>query len=37
VRGFGLDASGLSYGPVADCCEHDNETWGSVKGGEFLE
>jgi hypothetical protein len=25
------------YGPVASSCEHNNETSGSMTGGEFLE
>jgi len=33
----GLDASGSGQGPVVGCCEHGNETSGSVKGGEFLD
>jgi hypothetical protein len=32
----GLDSSGSGQGPVAGCCEHGNETSGSIKGGEFL-
>jgi hypothetical protein len=32
----GLDASGSGNGPMAGCCEHGNETPGSIKGGEFL-
>jgi len=32
-----LDASGSEYRPVADKCEHGNETWGSTEGGEFLD
>jgi len=33
----GLDAAGSGKGLVAGCCEHDNETLSSIKGGEFLE
>jgi hypothetical protein len=28
-----LDSSGSGYGAVAGCCEHDNETSGSIRGG----
>jgi hypothetical protein len=28
-----LEASGLGQGPVAGSCEHDDETWGSIKWG----
>jgi hypothetical protein len=24
-------------GPMAGCCEHSNEPWGSIKGGERLD
>lgn len=34
---FGLDASGLGYGPVAGSCEHNNITLGMVKDVEFLD
>jgi hypothetical protein len=27
---YGLDRSGSEYGPVAGCCEHDNEPSGSI-------
>jgi hypothetical protein len=27
----------LGIGKVAECCEHDNETSGSIKYGELLE
>jgi hypothetical protein len=37
VRGRGLDASGSRQGPVAGCCEHGNEPYGYIKGGEFLD
>jgi hypothetical protein len=33
----GLDSSGSVWGSAACCCEHDNETSGSIKGGEFLD
>jgi len=33
----GLDSSDSGYGPVPVCCEHGTETWGSIKGGEFLD
>jgi hypothetical protein len=29
----GIDASGSGYGAVAGFCEHDNEPFGSIKGG----
>jgi hypothetical protein len=32
-----LDASGSGQGPVAGSCEHGNESWSSIKGGEFLD
>jgi hypothetical protein len=32
-----LDASGSGQGPVADCCEHDNEPSCSIKGGDFFD
>jgi hypothetical protein len=32
----GLDASVSGYGPVAGCCEFDNEPSGSIKDGEFI-
>jgi hypothetical protein len=35
VGGFGLDASGSGYGPVAGPCEHGNEPLGSTEGREF--
>jgi hypothetical protein len=35
--GCGLDSPGPGLGPVAGSCEHDNETSGSIKGGEFLD
>jgi hypothetical protein len=36
VERRGLDLSGLGQGLVAECCEHGNESSGSIKGGEFL-
>jgi hypothetical protein len=35
--GCELDSSGSGQGPVADSCEHGNETSDSVKDGEFIE
>jgi len=32
-----MDSCGSRQGPVAGCCEHDNELSGSIKGGEFLD
>jgi hypothetical protein len=29
------DLSVAGQGPIEDCCEHDNEYSGSIKGGEF--
>jgi hypothetical protein len=34
---YGLDASGLGKGPVVGSCDHVNECFGSIKGGEFLD
>jgi hypothetical protein len=36
VGGRGLDSSGSGQGPVADCCEHGNEPYVSIKGREFI-
>jgi len=36
VGGCGLDSSESVKILVAGCCEHDNETSGSIKGREFL-
>jgi hypothetical protein len=36
VWGCGLNPSGLVQYPVIGCCEHGNETSGSMKRGEFL-
>jgi hypothetical protein len=30
-----LNSSGLGHKPVEGSCEHGNETWSSIKGGEF--
>jgi hypothetical protein len=35
--GCGLALSGLRQGQVVDSCEHDRETSGSMKCGEFLD
>jgi hypothetical protein len=32
-----LDASDLGERPVTGSCEHGDEIFGSIKGGEFLE
>jgi len=37
MGGCGLDSSGSGQGPVVCPCEHSNEPWSSVKGGEFLD
>jgi hypothetical protein len=31
-----LDVSGSGQRPVAGFCEHGHESWGSIKGGNFL-
>jgi hypothetical protein len=36
VRRRGLDSSDSVQGLVAVSCEHGNETWGSIKGREFV-
>jgi hypothetical protein len=28
---------GSGLWPVSGYCEHDNEPWGSIKGGKFLD
>jgi len=33
----GLYLSGSGEGLVVGCCEHGNENFGSMKGGEFVE
>jgi hypothetical protein len=37
LEGCGLDPLGSGQGLVAGSCEHDNETSGSIQGGEFLD
>jgi hypothetical protein len=32
-----LNSSGSGRVPMAGCCEHSNETSGSIKGGEILD
>jgi hypothetical protein len=32
-----LDSSGSGYGPVAGPCGLDNEPYGSIKSGKFLD
>jgi hypothetical protein len=32
-----FNSSGSGYGPMAGPSEHDNETSGSIKGGQFLD
>jgi hypothetical protein len=32
-----VDSSGLGCNPVAGCCEHDNESLGSIKGKEYVD
>lgn len=32
-----LCGSGLGQGPVSSSSEHGNETWGALKGGEFID
>lgn len=36
-RGCRLDYCGKGQGPVAGLCEHGNEPFDAIKGGEFLE
>jgi len=33
----GMDSTGSGYGTMVDYFERDNETLGSIKGGEFLD
>jgi len=33
----GQGSSGSGEGPVLSSCEHRNEPWGPIKGGEFLD
>jgi hypothetical protein len=37
VGSCGLNEFSSGYGPVAGSCEHDTETWGSIKGGDFID
>jgi hypothetical protein len=41
LKGTGCEdvstSSGSGYRPVTDSCEHDNETLGFIKDGEFLD
>jgi hypothetical protein len=37
ISGHGLDSSDLEQRPLADCCEHGNETLLPKKYWEFLE
>jgi hypothetical protein len=32
---YGLDSSGVGWGPVEGCCEHGNELSGSIKCTNF--
>jgi hypothetical protein len=32
-----LDSTSSGYGLVASSCDHGNEPWGCIKGGEFLD
>jgi len=32
-----LDSSDSGYGREAGSCEHGNQFWGCIKGGEFLD
>jgi hypothetical protein len=34
---YGMDSSGSESGPVAGCCEHDNEHLGYIKDEEFID
>jgi hypothetical protein len=36
MEGCRMDSFGSGYGILTGSCEHDNETSGSIKGGEFL-
>jgi hypothetical protein len=31
-----MDSSGSGLGPVAGSCEHGNETWGLIQGGNLF-
>jgi len=37
VGGCELDTMDSGYGSVAGSCKQGNETWGSVKDGEYFE
>jgi len=37
VARCGPVSSCSGQGPVGGCCEHGNETLGSIKGGEFFD
>jgi hypothetical protein len=37
VGSCALDAPGSGQEPMAVSCERGNETWGTIKGGEFLD
>jgi hypothetical protein len=37
VGSCGLDTSVSGQGPMAGSCEHGNEHWGSITGGEFFD
>jgi hypothetical protein len=37
MQACGLDASVSGWDQIAGCCEHGNETLGSLEGGKFLE
>jgi hypothetical protein len=37
VGGCVLDSSGSRWGPVTGSCEHGIESFGSIKGGDFLD
>jgi hypothetical protein len=37
VKRRGFDSFGSGWRPVADCCEHGNETSGFIKGEEVLD
>jgi hypothetical protein len=37
IWGSAVDSSGSRYDPIADCCEHGNETSSFRKGGEFID
>ena len=37
MGGCGLHSSAVVYGQVVGCCEHGNESSGSIKCGKFLD